>query len=98
MQSGSNVINNQKPYPVSSNIQQQAQQQQMQNNKLYGREGEGANFGTNSNNNLQWQGYQQQQQQPPPQIPPAGGYPGSMHQFQASNNREYEGRCRSIQP
>ncbi|PSN57240.1 hypothetical protein C0J52_05000, partial [Blattella germanica] len=90
---GMNLNNNQKMFSMNSNMQQQQPQQQVQGNKLYGREGEGANFVGNGNNNLQWQNYpQQQQQQPPqPQMPPAAAaYQGPMNQFQGGNSREYE--------
>jgi hypothetical protein len=82
---GVNLSSNQKLFPVSPNNQQQ-QQPQIQGNRLYGREGEGAGYSGGSNsNNLQWQNYQQQQ------MPPAATYQGPINQIQSGNNHEYEG-------
>jgi len=82
---GVNLASNQKLFPVSPNNQQQQQQQQqqIQGNKQYGREGEGAGYSGGSN--PQWQTYQQQQ------MPPAATYQGPINQFQGVNNHGYEG-------
>jgi hypothetical protein len=76
---GVNLRSNQKLFPVSPNNQQQ----QIQGNKQYGREGEGAGYSGGSNQ--QWQNYQQQQ------MPPAATYQGPINQFQGGNNHGYEG-------